>query len=61
MVVKPGAALSAEDVRRHCAAVLAQFKVPKEVRFVDHLPMSDRGKIRRDDLKEMWARDDPSS
>ena len=61
VVVKPGEALSADDVRRHCAGALAEFKVPKAVRFIDDLPKSDRGKIRRDDLKELWARDDASS
>ncbi len=58
MVVKPGETLSSEDVRRHCAKTLGEFKVPKAVRFVDALPKSDRGKIRREALKEIWARDD---
>ena len=61
VVVKPGEALSAEDIRRHCAGVLAEFKVPKEVHFINGLPKSDRGKIRRDDLKDLWARDNASS
>ena len=52
VVVKPGEALSAEDVRQHCAGALAEFKVPKTVQFIDNLPKSDRGKIRRDELKE---------
>ena len=61
VVVKPGETLSMEDVRRHCAGALADFKVPKAVHFIDDLPKSDRGKIRRDDLKERWARDSASS
>ena len=41
--------------------MLAEFKVPKAIQFIDDLPKSDRGKIRRDDLKKLWARDDASS
>ena len=57
VVVKPGETLSAEDVRQHCASALAEFKVPKAVQFIDGLPKSDRGKVRRDDLKKLWARE----
>ena len=60
VVVKPGEAPSADEIRRHCAGALAAFKVPREVRFVDELPKSDRGKIRRDALKDIWARDGAS-
>ena len=60
VVVKPGETPSADEIRRHCAGALAAFKVPKEVRFVDELPKSDRGKIRRDALKDIWARDGAS-
>ena len=56
VVAKPGEALSADDVIRHCAAKLPDFKLPKRVYFVDELPKSDRGKVRRDDLKELWAK-----
>jgi acyl-coenzyme A synthetase/AMP-(fatty) acid ligase len=61
VVVKPGETLGEDDVRGHCAATLAAFKVPKMVYFIDDLPKSDRGKIRRDDLKELWARTHASS
>ncbi len=56
-VPKPGANLSAEDVLAHCAQALPEFKRPKSAYIVDELPKSDRGKIRRDDLKELWARE----
>jgi acyl-coenzyme A synthetase/AMP-(fatty) acid ligase len=35
---------------------LPAFKAPKQAFIVDDLPKSDRGKVRRDDLKEVWAR-----
>ena len=36
--------------------VLPDFKRPRQVVFVDSLPRNDRGKVRRDDLKALWAR-----
>ncbi len=57
VVAKPDEALSGDDVIRHCADRLPDFKQPKSVYFIDELPKSDRGKIRRDDLKTLWAKD----
>ncbi|MBM3485071.1 MAG: acyl--CoA ligase [Alphaproteobacteria bacterium] len=48
------AALTTETVKAHCATSLPASKVPKEVHFVDSLPRSDRGKIRRAALKDHW-------
>ncbi len=56
VVAKPHEALSGDDVIRHCADRLPDFKQPKSVYFIDELPKSDRGKIRRDDLKTLWAK-----
>ena len=56
VVAKPGETLSEDDVRAHCAASLPEFKLPKQVYFLDELPKSDRGKIRRETLKEGWIR-----
>jgi acyl-CoA synthetase (AMP-forming)/AMP-acid ligase II len=57
VVPKPGANLSEDEVLAHCAGALPEFKRPKRAHIVGELPKSDRGKIRRDDLKEKWARD----
>ncbi|MGE0747875.1 MAG: class I adenylate-forming enzyme family protein [Rhodospirillales bacterium] len=46
--------LTADDVTVHCRSRLAAYKVPKEVHFIDALPKSDRGKIRRAALKDIW-------
>ena len=40
-----------EDLRRHCAAVLAPFKVPKRIEFVSSLPRGSTGKLRRRELR----------
>jgi acyl-CoA synthetase (AMP-forming)/AMP-acid ligase II len=56
VVVRPGAALTADDVRAWCAAALAAFKVPVAVEFRGSLPYSQTGKL----LKQMLPRgDDP--
>lgn len=57
VVLRPGAAVSAADLGRHCESRLPAFKRPRMFYFIDALPKNDRGKVRRDDLKERWARD----
>ena len=39
--------VSEEDLRAHCAARLASFKVPKAIRFADTLPRTRSGKLER--------------
>ncbi len=51
LVLAPGAELTEDDVREHCAAQLARFKVPRVVEFVDELPYSVTGKVRRASLR----------
>ena len=51
IVLRAGAELTEEAVREHCAARLARFKVPASVRFVDELPHSATGKVRRASLR----------
>lgn len=50
-----GEELSEEDVKSWCAASLPAFKSPKNVYFTDDLPKSDRGKVLRDGLRNMWV------
>jgi acyl-CoA synthetase (AMP-forming)/AMP-acid ligase II len=47
VAVEPGAALTREDVLRHCARHLEDFMTPKLVEFRDALPKSENGKIDR--------------
>lgn len=51
LVLRPGAALTEDAVREHCAERLARFKVPRAVQFVDALPYSVTGKVRRASLR----------
>ena len=45
VVRRPDLALDAEEVRRHVAAQLARFKVPRDIVFVDALPRNALGKV----------------
>jgi O-succinylbenzoic acid--CoA ligase len=50
VVLRDGARVSAHELQEHCAARLARFKVPKEVRFVGALPRTTSGKLIRREL-----------
>jgi fatty-acyl-CoA synthase len=52
LVLKTGAALSAEQVLAHCRAKLAKFKIPKQVVFVDSLPHTAAGKVLKHELRK---------
>ncbi|MCL4767448.1 MAG: AMP-binding protein [Hyphomicrobiaceae bacterium] len=43
---------SAEEIIDHCRALLAPFKLPQKVLFVESLPMTPTGKIQKNILKE---------
>lgn len=51
VVLRPGADLTEEAVREYCAERLARFKVPGTVEFVEALPHSVTGKLRRASLR----------
>jgi long-chain acyl-CoA synthetase len=50
VVLKPGCAHTPRDVIRHCVERLESFMAPKYVAFVDVLPRTDTGKIKKADL-----------
>ena len=52
-----GAALTPEDVRRHCKGHIADYKVPRHVRFVDKFPRTATGKIMRAELAAQARQD----
>lgn len=51
-VVKKGDSVTAEKIIEHCKESLTNYKVPKEVFFIDELPKSNVGKILRRKIKE---------
>lgn len=57
VVLKPGKALSADDLIAHCRRSLANYKVPRRVEFSEtELPKNGSGKILKRILREsFWA------
>jgi acyl-CoA synthetase (AMP-forming)/AMP-acid ligase II len=54
VVLKPGAALDIETLREHFAAAgLAKQKTPERLVFVDELPRTALGKVRKAELRRM--------
>jgi O-succinylbenzoic acid--CoA ligase len=51
LVLHDGVAAAPDDLREHCAARLAPFKVPKRFEFVHSLPRSVTGKLLRRELR----------
>ena len=47
VVLRPHASVTAEELRAHCGASLARFKIPAEVEFRSDLPKSMVGKVLR--------------
>ena len=52
VVVRPGQAVSADDLIAHCRRELAAYKVPRSMEFLDELPKSSALKILRRELRE---------
>jgi len=52
VVLKPDATVTVSELRAHCRANLARFKVPREFHFRDSLPKGGTGKILKAELRE---------
>jgi fatty-acyl-CoA synthase len=50
--VRPGAELTAEDVRAFCVGKIAHYKVPRYVHFTDGFPMTVTGKVQKFKMRE---------
>jgi O-succinylbenzoic acid--CoA ligase len=56
VVLADGSEAGEEELRSHCSASLAGFKVPKQVHFVSSLPRTASGKLLRGQLPEPASR-----
>ncbi len=56
VVRKQGRGLATESLLDHCHIKLPDFKMPKEIIFVNSIPKNERGKIERNGLIEEWKR-----
>jgi len=50
---------SPQKILIHLAKHLPKFKLPKFIKFIDVLPKNDRGKVRREQLKDWWLKEKP--
>ncbi|RNB88925.1 AMP-binding protein [Brevibacillus nitrificans] len=50
--VKPGEALTEEEVLEYCQGKIARFKIPRYIQVVDEYPMTASGKIQKFKLRE---------
>ncbi|MEA5455609.1 o-succinylbenzoate--CoA ligase [Sinomonas sp. JGH33] len=55
ITVREGAQLSDDDVRAHLDGRLARYKIPKSVVFVEEMPRTASGKIRKAELRRQYA------
>lgn len=53
VLLREGAQLTEEQLRRHLEGRLARYKIPKSVVFVDEMPRTASGKIRKADLRRL--------
>jgi fatty-acyl-CoA synthase len=55
VALKPGQSITESDILAHCAANLARFKCPQQIRFVDALPRNATGKIHKPTLRKNFS------
>jgi long-chain acyl-CoA synthetase len=54
-VVKKDSTLTPNELIAHCKSLLADYKVPSDIEFIDELPKGPTGKILRRELREIAA------
>lgn len=47
-----GASVNPHDLREHCKTALPPFAMPRFIEFIDELPLTDTGKVRKQVLRE---------
>lgn len=57
VILKKGVAMGEEEVREFCRGKIANYKIPRYVKFVDSYPMTASGKIQKFKLREMAIRE----
>jgi fatty-acyl-CoA synthase len=53
IIPKKGVTMTEEEVKEFCKGKIANYKIPKYVKFVDGYPMTASGKIQKFKLREM--------
>jgi fatty-acyl-CoA synthase len=52
IIVKPGQALTEDEVREFCKGQIAHYKVPRYIQFVPEFPMTVTGKIQKFKIRD---------
>ncbi|WP_255769754.1 o-succinylbenzoate--CoA ligase [Pseudarthrobacter sulfonivorans] len=55
VTLREGASLTGDQLRAHLEGRLARYKIPKSVVFLDEMPRTASGKIRKADLRKLTA------
>ncbi|OGU14341.1 MAG: AMP-binding protein [Geobacteraceae bacterium GWC2_53_11] len=53
IILKKGVVMTEDEVRDYCRGKIANYKIPKYVKFVDGYPMTASGKIQKFKMREM--------
>lgn len=56
VVLRAGAGITGDQLRDHCKASMAGYKVPKAVHIVDELPTDPQGKLLKRELRRVHGR-----
>ena len=56
--IKPGAALSPEEIMRFARQEIAAYKIPRQIRFVKAFPRTASGKIQRQAVRKGFDESD---
>ncbi|MCB1666776.1 MAG: long-chain fatty acid--CoA ligase [Porticoccaceae bacterium] len=57
VVLKPGSALTIEELTAHCKQQIAGYKCPRSMDIVEALPMTGAGKVKKNELRDpYWKR-----
>jgi fatty-acyl-CoA synthase len=59
VVLAPGQQVSEAELLAWCDGQLADYKLPRYVRFVQELPMTASGKVRKHVLQAAWGDEQP--
>lgn len=58
ILLEPGQSLQPVDIVRHCEGKIAYFAIPRYVRIVKEMPLTENGKIKKGALRDAGVTDD---
>jgi len=53
VVARSGADPSGAEILDYCRGNIASFKIPRHILFLDELPMTSTGKVRKVELRDL--------